>query len=164
MECVALQHKLAVLGRFGTRRPRFRPIDRLFWVVTSWWWPAWRDALVVASDERSTHLDPSPHHQYLLPYQPNGDCRATRNAGGGARFFAILRSRCGFACCFFGSFDCRLFGSDGCSCANASRVLGGTPATIADALMLSSALVGCEGVIVRTLVSKTTRAGHLSSE
>ena len=31
-ECVALQHQLAVLGRLGTRRPRFRPIDRLFWV------------------------------------------------------------------------------------------------------------------------------------
>jgi hypothetical protein len=32
-ECVALQHQLAVLKRSGTRRPRFRPIDRLFWGV-----------------------------------------------------------------------------------------------------------------------------------
>ena len=50
-ECVALQHQLAVRGRFGTRRPRFRPIDRLFWVFISWWWPAWRDALVVIQPE-----------------------------------------------------------------------------------------------------------------
>ena len=32
-------------------RPRFGPIDRLFWVFTSWWWPAWRDALVVIQPE-----------------------------------------------------------------------------------------------------------------
>ena len=50
-ECVALQHQLAVLGRLRTRRPRFRPIDRLFWVFISWWWPAWRDALVVIQPE-----------------------------------------------------------------------------------------------------------------
>ena len=50
-ECVALRHQLAVLERLRTRRPRFRPIDRLFWVFMSWWWPAWRDALVVVQPE-----------------------------------------------------------------------------------------------------------------
>jgi hypothetical protein len=50
-ECVALQHQLAVLRRSGTRRPRFRPIDRLFWVFMSWWWPAWRDGLNVIQPE-----------------------------------------------------------------------------------------------------------------
>jgi len=50
-ECVALQHQLAVLRRSGTRRPRFRPIDRLFWVFMSWWWPAWRDGLKVIQPE-----------------------------------------------------------------------------------------------------------------
>ena len=50
-ECVALRHQLAVLERLGTRRPRFRPIDRLFWVFMSWWWPACRDALVVIQPE-----------------------------------------------------------------------------------------------------------------
>jgi putative transposase len=50
-ECVALQHQLAVLRRSGTRRPRFGPIDRLFWVFMSWWWPAWRDALKVIQPE-----------------------------------------------------------------------------------------------------------------
>ena len=47
----APQHQLAVLRRLGTRRPRFRPIDQLFWVFMSWWWPAWRDALVVVQPE-----------------------------------------------------------------------------------------------------------------
>jgi hypothetical protein len=46
-ECVALQHQLAVLRRSGTRCPRFRPIDRLFWVFMSWWWPAWCNALKI---------------------------------------------------------------------------------------------------------------------
>src|SRR5215467_13419464 len=50
-ECVALQHQLAVLRRSGTRRPRFRPIDRLFWVFMSWWWPLWRDGLKVIQPE-----------------------------------------------------------------------------------------------------------------
>jgi len=50
-ECVALQHQLAVLGRAGTRRLRFRPTDRLFWVFMPWWWPAWRDALKVIRPE-----------------------------------------------------------------------------------------------------------------
>jgi hypothetical protein len=35
-ECVALQHQLAVPRRTGTRRPRFRAIDRSFWVFMSW--------------------------------------------------------------------------------------------------------------------------------
>jgi len=50
-ECVALQHQLVVLSRSGMRRPRFRPIDRLFWVFMSWWWPAWRDGLKVIQPE-----------------------------------------------------------------------------------------------------------------
>jgi hypothetical protein len=50
-ECVALRHQLAVLRRSGTRRPRFRPSDRLFWVFMSWWWPAWREGLKVIQPE-----------------------------------------------------------------------------------------------------------------
>jgi hypothetical protein len=46
-ECVALRHQLAVLKRCRTRRPCFRPIDRLFWVFLSWWWPSWREALTI---------------------------------------------------------------------------------------------------------------------
>ena len=50
-ECVALQHQLAVLRRSETRRPRFRSIDRLFWVFMSWWSPAWCSALKVVQPE-----------------------------------------------------------------------------------------------------------------
>jgi hypothetical protein len=46
-ECVALRHQLAVLKRCQTRRACFRPIDRLFWIFLSWWWPGWREALSV---------------------------------------------------------------------------------------------------------------------
>jgi hypothetical protein len=46
-ECVALRHQLAVLKRCRTRRPCFRPIDRLFWMFLSWWWPGWREALTI---------------------------------------------------------------------------------------------------------------------
>jgi hypothetical protein len=50
-ECVAVQHELAALRRSSTRCPRFRPIDRLFWMFMSWWWPASRDALKVIQPE-----------------------------------------------------------------------------------------------------------------
>ena len=36
-----------MLKRRRTRRPRFRPIDRLFWVFLTWWWPGWREALTI---------------------------------------------------------------------------------------------------------------------
>jgi putative transposase len=50
-DCVAPQHQLAVLRRSGTRRPRFRPIDRLFWGVCRGGGPAWRDALKIIQPE-----------------------------------------------------------------------------------------------------------------
>jgi putative transposase len=50
-ECVALQHQLAMLRCSGTRRPRFRPVDRLFWVFVSWWWLVWRDGLKIIQPE-----------------------------------------------------------------------------------------------------------------
>jgi len=50
-ECVALQHQLAVLKRSGTRRLRFRPVDRVFWMFMSWWTPAWRGALKIIQPE-----------------------------------------------------------------------------------------------------------------
>jgi hypothetical protein len=46
-ECVALRHQVTVLERSPTRRPCFRLIDRLFWVLLSWWWPGWREALTI---------------------------------------------------------------------------------------------------------------------
>jgi hypothetical protein len=44
---VALRHQIAVLKRSGTRRPRFRFSDRLFWLLLARWWPGWRDSLVI---------------------------------------------------------------------------------------------------------------------
>ena len=45
LEMVALRHQIAVLKRSGTRRPRFRFSDWLFWLLLAWWWPGWRDSL-----------------------------------------------------------------------------------------------------------------------
>jgi hypothetical protein len=38
LEGIALRHQIAVLKRSGTRRPRFRPWERLFWILVSRWW------------------------------------------------------------------------------------------------------------------------------
>jgi hypothetical protein len=38
LELIALRHQVAILQRTGTRRPCFRPIDRLFWIFLSRWW------------------------------------------------------------------------------------------------------------------------------
>ena len=47
MENLALRQQLAVL-RQSVKRPRFRPRDRLFWVVLSQLWKGWRSCLHVA--------------------------------------------------------------------------------------------------------------------
>ena len=44
LEALALRHQLAVLAR---SKRRFRQADRLFWLLLRWWWPRWREALVV---------------------------------------------------------------------------------------------------------------------
>jgi hypothetical protein len=55
-ECVALQRQLTVLGRSGTRCPRFCPIDRLFWMCKSSWWPAWHEALIATRHETAVRI------------------------------------------------------------------------------------------------------------
>src|SRR5579864_3924 len=37
LEAIALRHQIAVLERSRTRRPCFRRIDRLFWILLSGW-------------------------------------------------------------------------------------------------------------------------------
>jgi hypothetical protein len=44
LEILALRHQLAVLARSDRR---FRPGDRLFWLLLRWLWPRWREALVL---------------------------------------------------------------------------------------------------------------------
>ncbi len=51
LEGIALRHQIAVLKRSGTRRPCFRRWDRLFWILLSWWWPAWRESLLIVQPE-----------------------------------------------------------------------------------------------------------------
>ena len=50
-ETIALHHQIAVLKRSGTRRPCFRGWDRVFWILLSWWWPRWRQALMIVQPE-----------------------------------------------------------------------------------------------------------------
>ena len=47
LELIALRHQVAILQRTRTRRPCFRPSDRLFWVFLSRWWADWRRPLVI---------------------------------------------------------------------------------------------------------------------
>ena len=51
LESIALRHQIAVLKRSGTRRPCFRRIDRLFWILFSCWWPQSRESLVIVQPE-----------------------------------------------------------------------------------------------------------------
>jgi hypothetical protein len=51
LEGIALRHQIAVLKRNGTRRPRFTLGDRLFWILLSWWWPRWRESLMIVQPE-----------------------------------------------------------------------------------------------------------------
>lgn len=47
LELIVLRHQIAVLQRTGTRRPCFRPSERLFWVLLSRWWADWRRGLII---------------------------------------------------------------------------------------------------------------------
>src|SRR6187200_1861927 len=52
LELIILRHQLAVLQRTGTRRPCFRPADRMFWVLLSRLWVDWRRGLMIPSSPR----------------------------------------------------------------------------------------------------------------
>jgi hypothetical protein len=47
LEFIALRHQLAVLQRTGTRRPCFRPSERLVWLFLSRWWANWQRSLII---------------------------------------------------------------------------------------------------------------------
>jgi hypothetical protein len=44
LETLALHHQLGVLARSNKR---FRQADRVLWLFLRWWWPRWREALVL---------------------------------------------------------------------------------------------------------------------
>jgi hypothetical protein len=50
-EIIALRHQVAVLQRSRTRRPCFRTVDRLFWVLLSRWWSGWCKGLIIVQPE-----------------------------------------------------------------------------------------------------------------
>jgi hypothetical protein len=47
LEFIVLRHQLAVLQRTRTRRPCFRPSERLFWAFLSRWWANWQRSLII---------------------------------------------------------------------------------------------------------------------
>src|SRR5229473_4614015 len=51
LEAIALRHQIAVMERSRTRRPCFRRIDRLFWILLSRWWSQWRESLLIVQPE-----------------------------------------------------------------------------------------------------------------
>src|ERR1700719_964301 len=51
LESIALRHQIAVLERSRSRRPCFRRIDRLLWILLSFWWQQWRESLVIVKPE-----------------------------------------------------------------------------------------------------------------
>ena len=51
LESIALRHQIAVLERSRTRRPCFRRIDRLLWILLSFWSPQWLESLVIVQPE-----------------------------------------------------------------------------------------------------------------
>ena len=50
LEILALRQQLGVLNRKHPRS-RLRPQDRLFWILLRWFWPGWRNALIVVKPE-----------------------------------------------------------------------------------------------------------------
>src|SRR5260370_24493893 len=66
LESIALRHQIAVLERSRTSRPCFRRIDLLLWILLSFWWPQWRESLMIVQPEtvlrwRPHALFPDPH-------------------------------------------------------------------------------------------------------
>jgi hypothetical protein len=55
LEFIALHNQLAVLQRTGTRRPCFRPSERLFWVLLSLWWANWQRGLIIVQPATVLH-------------------------------------------------------------------------------------------------------------
>jgi hypothetical protein len=51
LESIAFRHQIAALERSRTRRPCFRRIYRLFWIVLSRGWSGWSESLVIVQPE-----------------------------------------------------------------------------------------------------------------
>src|SRR2546426_5027227 len=69
LEMLALRHQLAVLTRSNRR---FRPPDRLLWLILRRMWPRWRDALVLVQPATVDrwHRDRFGRHWWLRSRRP----------------------------------------------------------------------------------------------
>jgi hypothetical protein len=69
LENVALRHQLDVLQRSPGRRGgrKFRPHDRLLWVLLARWWPRWREALKLVQPQTVRRWQRVPWWRHALP-------------------------------------------------------------------------------------------------
>ena len=86
LEFIALRHQLAVLQRTGTRRPCFRPSERLFWMFLSRWWANWQRSLIIVQPATVLRW----RRRGLWAIWLSGSCRCWR--GGRPRISSEVRA------------------------------------------------------------------------
>jgi hypothetical protein len=86
VEFIALRHQLAVLQRTGTRRPCFRPSERLFWVFLSRCWANWQRSLIILQPATVLRW----RRRGLCAIRLSGSCRRWR--GGRPRINSEIRA------------------------------------------------------------------------
>jgi hypothetical protein len=86
LEFIVLRHQLAVLQRTGTRRPCFRPSERLFWVLLSPWWVNWQCSLIIVQPATVLRW----RRRGLWAIYVSGSCRRWR--GGRPRISSEVRA------------------------------------------------------------------------
>src|SRR5258708_27010176 len=87
---IALHHQIAVLKRSGTRRPCFGLWDRLFWILLSWWWPRWRESLMIIQPETVRRWRRNGWSG-LWRYRSRGRWRGGRAGGSGQVLELLIR-------------------------------------------------------------------------
>jgi Homeodomain-like domain len=86
LEFIVLRHQLAVLQRAGTRRPCFRPSERLFWMFLSRWWVNWQRSLIIVQPATVLRW----RRRGLWAIWVSGSCRRWR--GGRPRISSEVRA------------------------------------------------------------------------
>jgi hypothetical protein len=86
LEFIVLHHQLAVLQRTGTRRPCFRPSERLFWVFLSRCWANWQRSLIIVQPATVLHW----RRRGLRAIWVSGSCGRWR--GGRPRISGEIRA------------------------------------------------------------------------
>jgi len=86
LEFIVLHHQLAVLQRTGTRRPCFRPSERLFWVFLSRCWANWQRSLIIVQPATVLHW----RRRGLRAIWVSGSCGRWR--GGRLRISGEIRA------------------------------------------------------------------------